>query len=154
MQNISNENQKIIIISGIILVFYFVFGKKIIAAIKGDNIVDPTGGDTNIGKNTRPTDTSKATLTNTQAKQVAEKFFRYMDKFGTDTDDVVFLSQQYNGADLQKIYKAFGVRKYFGTGRGTIFGDYINIFGWFERELSGNKLDIVKAAWEKSNLAW
>lgn len=149
ISKIIGENKEIILGAMVLILAFYIY-----KGIKKKSIGE-SGGGTFIDKKTKPLDNSiKPTLTNTQATQVAETLFRYMNQFGTKEDELLKECRKYNGADLQKIFEAFGVRKYFVTGWSKVLGEQLNLFGWFSEELSGSDLEEMREIWEKANLGW
>lgn len=148
ISKIIGDNKEIVIGAMVLILAYYIY-KGLKKKSKGED-----GGGSNVGIDTKPLDVSKSTLTNTQATQVAEKLFRYMNQFGTKESKLLEECKKYNGADLQKIFEAFGVRKYFVTGWSKVLGEQLNLFGWFGEELSGSDLDEMREIWKKSNLGW
>lgn len=104
--------------------------------------------------NTTPTNDGsiKPNITELQAKEIANTLYAAMDQFGTDFTTMTKAINGLNGKDLQLVYAAFGVPKYFGTGRGEYFGDPLTLFQWFTSELSGGQLAEMRYLWVRSGL--
>lgn len=91
-------------------------------------------------------------ITELQAKEISNALYAAMDQFGTDYDTMLKVLKGLNGKDLQIVYRAFGVPKYFGTGSGAYFGDAKTLFQWFAAELSTSQLDEMRYLWVRSGM--
>tara|TARA_Y100000034_G_scaffold83551_1_gene100011 strand:+ start:116 stop:658 length:543 start_codon:yes stop_codon:yes gene_type:complete len=69
-----------------------------------------------------------ATISNNEAKLIADKLENAMDGLGTNENTMFNSLQCLNGASLKKVYVEFGQRDYSGT--------MMDLFGWFSEELS------------------
>jgi hypothetical protein len=83
-------------------------------------------------KNVTPIDNSNPndadTISENQAKLIADQLENAMDGFGTNESSMFNSLQCLNGASLKKVYAEFGQRDYSGT--------MMDLFGWFSEELS------------------
>lgn len=144
-----NKNKRWFLLTGLAI-----GGGYVMAAIKNNK--DISKGNSAIDNKTKPTDGSnnQSRITKTMARNLAATLFNAMDRFGTDENAMFSAVQNLNGQELQEVFEAFGTPKYFAGTRGSIMGSHINLFGWFDNELSGSDLVRMKAIWNKSNLAW
>ena len=70
------------------------------------------------------------TISDNEAKLIADKLEFDMDGFGTSENSMFNSLQCLNGASLKKVYAQFGQREYDGT--------MMDLFGWFANELSNS----------------
>lgn len=96
----------------------------------------------------------KPRITELQAQEIAQTLFYNMDRYGTKFEPMVIALRGLNGKDLQLVYKAFGVQKYFGTGRGVLLGDDLSLFQWFNKELTPDELEQMREIWRISGLTF
>tara|TARA_R110002050_G_scaffold265465_2_gene406587 strand:+ start:22115 stop:22702 length:588 start_codon:yes stop_codon:yes gene_type:complete len=116
---------------------------------KGDVIKRPTGDGTTTG-----------TLTDNEIRSIAQRQLAKMDRPGTSNDlknDLIGLS----GKDLQRVYNAFGKVWYdpiLGVQSGSFFSfmghQELDLFGWYNGELSDSELNEFRAIWQKSGLSF
>jgi len=91
-------------------------------------------------------ETNGATLTDAEAKDLADILFEAMNDIGTDTDkiDMVYDKVKDNLANLGKVNNAFGRRKYavWGNffGLADLFGKSYSLRVWLNLEESGKAL--------------
>tara|TARA_R100000655_G_scaffold109947_2_gene166547 strand:+ start:4700 stop:5260 length:561 start_codon:yes stop_codon:yes gene_type:complete len=90
------------------------------------------------------TQTDPDTISDSEAQLLANGLENAMKGWGT-TDDVLDNLSCLNGASLQKIYAAYGVRSYDGLNPYDT-PEMLDLFGWFSEELSN-----VSAQWKWSN---
>lgn len=96
-----------------------------------------------------------ATLTTAEAVSLAGQIETTMSNFGTDTEELFGLVSGLNGADLVKVYNAFGFRPYnsaMGVSSGILFGEKKSLFEWFRNELSKKDLERMKEIFKPSKL--
>ena len=84
----------------------------------------------NVPVNDNSTPTDADTISDNEAKLIADKLQWAMDGYGTDEASMFNALQCLNGASLKKVYAEFGQRDYDGT--------MMDLFGWFAAELSDN----------------
>lgn len=91
-----------------------------------------------------------------KAAEIADALQNAMDNdgwaFGTQEQVMFNLLKGLTGADLNKVFIAFGKRKYFWTGSSEIFGSDKNLFEWFASELGTSDLTKMKQIWAKSSV--
>lgn len=80
--------------------------------------------------NDNSTNNNPDTISNSQAKLIADGLEINMAGFGTDEQAMFNALQCLNGASLKKVYAGFGQRNYDGAN--------IGLFGWFSGELSNS----------------
>lgn len=95
----------------------------------------------------------KPTLTESNAKKVAHALENAFSLWDWDDSEVIELLEKYNGADLRRIYDAFGERSYLfgGSGPGW-FGSDLDLFQWFVEELDDDDLAVMRLVWKRSGL--
>jgi hypothetical protein len=116
---------------------------------KGDVIKRPTGDDTTTG-----------TLADNEIRGIAQRQLASMDRPGTSNglkNDLVNLS----GKDLQRVYNAFGKVWYdpiLGVQSGSFFSfmghQELDLFGWYDGELSNSEMNEFRPIWQKSGLSF
>jgi hypothetical protein len=106
--------------------------------------------------NTPPEDgsTGQTAITNSVAQLKAKQLFDAMDQLGTNEAAMFNAVKDLNGASLQKVYSAFGIKKYLGFAWTNYIGTDKDLFGWFNEELGGTDLKRMKEIWKKSGLKW
>jgi len=87
-----------------------------------------------------------ATLTAAEAKAIAERQYKAMNRPGTDESALFASLNGLNGKDLQLVYQEFGLRNYY-TGRRPL-----DLFGWYVEELDSEELKRMQLYWYKSGL--
>ena len=89
-----------------------------------------------------------ATLTEAQAKSIANQLYNAMKDAGTDEDTIMRIMGNYNGTDLAMINTAFDLREYWTHGAKKWYnfgdGDKLPLIDWFRKELSGDYLEEVE----------
>lgn len=89
-----------------------------------------------------------ATLTEAQAKSIANQLYNAMKDVGTDEDTIMRIMGNYNGTDLAMINAAFDLREYWTHGAKKWYnfgdGDKLPLIDWFRKELSGDDLEEVE----------
>ena len=102
-----------------------------------------------------PIATNNLSITEAEAKVIANNLYAAMNRVGTDEDTIISLLENRNGDDLKLIIKAFGVRKY-GTFGAPAFswmkGTDLDLIGWLRKELSGSKLTKVLGYFQKAGI--
>jgi len=71
--------------------------------------------------------------------------------YGTNEDGMFDILEVLNSKDLVAVYYAYGNRPYLFGGTNWL-GFSLDLFGWFERELSGNDLIKMRNIWSKTDL--
>jgi hypothetical protein len=93
-----------------------------------------------------------------EALSVADTLYQYMEDCGTDEQGILMeLSQGYNGKALQKIYKAYGLKRsgyVLGChGNVAVGGTKKDLGGWFRAELQGEpELEAIRTIFRKANI--
>lgn len=142
----TTEKHKIYIIYAIIgLIVFFIMKKNI------KTLIENAKGKV---KNTETEDGSSSDLSKTQLRTITDQLYDYMNQLGTNDSGIIKVSEELNGREMQQVFQMFGKRKYFMTGRSVYLGEDLNLFGWFDSELSGSNLKKVKSLWKKSGLKW
>ena len=77
------------------------------------------------------------TISDNEAKLLADKLEFDMDGVGTSENSMFNALQCLNGASLKKVYAQFGQREYSGINP-FLDGTMMDLFGWFSNELSNN----------------
>jgi hypothetical protein len=120
---------------------YFIFKKFNIA---------PGGGGASYNP---PKDNSTARITATEATAIANKQHSAMADLGTNEQLLFSSLNGLNGADLVKVYNAFGQKNYAGTGSWFGVGYSLDLFGWYSEELDNTELARMRTIWSKSGLS-
>ncbi|MFL0108130.1 hypothetical protein [Tenacibaculum maritimum] len=90
-------------------------------------------------------DSSGASISDVEAKSIAEGLYNSMSGFGTDEDTIFDLLSGISSANFSKVYNAFGERYYWHElgvwTDDSIFsnGHKIDLFGWLRSELSSSE---------------
>lgn len=99
-----------------------------------------------------PIDATISTITGTEANAIAQKQYSAMADLGTN-EDLLFASlRNLNGADLIKVYNAFGTKNYAASGSWFGIGYPLDLFGWYTEELGSSDLAKMRSIWRKSGL--
>jgi len=93
-------------------------------------------------------------LSTTDANLIGQRLYKAMSGFGTDENTLFAELENRTGPQLVSIYNAYGTPYYFMFGGDPYFGTPLDLFGWFNEELSGNDLQRMKNIWTKSGLTW
>lgn len=106
--------------------------------------------------NTPPEDgsTGQVAISNSVAQLKAKQLFDAMNQAGTNEAAMFNALKNLNGASLQKVYSAFGIKRYLGFAWTRYMGTDKDLFGWFNAELGGTDLRRMKEIWKKSGLKW
>jgi len=99
-----------------------------------------------------PTDLTM--FTHQEAQTIADRLYYAMADIGTDTNLLFTSLESLTAQQLIMVYNAFGKRSYAYTGSWFGLGYDLDLFGWFNKELSGNNLTRMKQLWAKTNLTW
>jgi hypothetical protein len=99
-----------------------------------------------------PIDTSKLTITQVQATQIATNLYEAMNGLGTDEQTLFDSITPLNGEDLNLVVKTFGTPKYFLTGGDAYLGTKLSLQGWLKAELGGTYYDEMKALFDARNV--
>lgn len=99
-----------------------------------------------------PSDASAGTITGTEAAAIAQKQFSAMADLGTNEDLLFSSLRNLNGADLIKVYNAFGTKSYAASGSWFGVGYPLDLFGWYTEELGSSDLAKMRSIWNKSGL--
>jgi len=89
-----------------------------------------------------------AKLTAAEARAIAERQYIAMNRPGTDEDELFRSLNGLNGADLRKVFEAFGVRDYYTLRRP------LNLFGWYVEELDIAELSAMRIYWYKAGITF
>jgi hypothetical protein len=105
--------------------------------------------------------TSKLTITNSDATIIAQNLLNAMDRWGTDEESILDnLSRVRSKDDLNLIIKTFGIRPKSFSGLADTFleshfeGVMKNLAGWLRDELSGSELKAVKAIFDQYGVSF
>ena len=93
-------------------------------------------------------------LTTTEANMIGQRLYQAMSSFGTDETTLFAELENRTASQLVAIYNAYGTPYYFLYGGDPYFGAPLDLFGWFNEELSGTDLNRMKQIWAKTNLVW
>lgn len=88
------------------------------------------------------------------ANLIGQRLYNAMSGFGTDESTLFAELENRTAAQLVDIYNAYGTPYYFLYGGDPYFGAPTDLFGWFNKELSGNALQRMKQIFAKTNLTW
>lgn len=99
-----------------------------------------------------PADASMASITDTEAAAIAQKQFSAMADLGTNEQILYSSLANLNGADLVKVYNAFGTKSYAATGSWFGVGYPLDLFGWYSEELDSSEAAKMRSVWAKSGL--
>jgi len=125
-------------------------GYFLYSTIKKKADIGPGGG--GAGYNP-PKDNSSAKITATEATAIATKQHTAMAELGTNEQLLFSSLNGLNGADLVKVFDAFGQKNYAATGSWFGTGYSLDLFGWYSEELDGSDLAKMRTIWAKSGLA-
>lgn len=101
---------------------------------------------------TKDGSTESSSITKAQAETIANNVYEAMNRIGTDWDRIKKNLIGLNGKSLQKVYCAFGKRRYFVTGRGSILGEKMDLTGWLIAELKSYQLNELKPVYDRANM--
>jgi len=101
---------------------------------------------------TKDGSTDSSSITKAQAETIANNVYEAMNKIGTDWARIKKNLLGLNGKSLQKVYCAFGKRRYFLTGRGLILGEKMDLSGWLIAELKSYQLNELKPVYDRANM--
>jgi hypothetical protein len=101
-----------------------------------------------------PQDGSSATISKGQANTIAQNQYNAMYDLGTDETALVNSIKTLNGANLRLVYNEYGSPLYSAFGTLPYFGAPLDLFGWYNKELSRNSGTIkeLRSIWMKSGL--
>ena len=94
------------------------------------------------------------TFTQQEAQTIADRLYFAMADIGTDENLLFSSLQNLSAQELIMVYNAYGTRSYAYSGSWFGIGYPLDLFGWFNKELSGNDLNRMKQIWAKTNLLW
>jgi len=100
-----------------------------------------------------PADSSIPSLSQTEIQSIANTQFSAMADLGTNETLLLSSLKNLSGADLVRVYNAFGTKPYAATGSWFGIGYPLDLFGWYSEEISGSTLTKMKNIWAKSGLA-
>lgn len=105
-----------------------------------------------------PTDPGSSTgvlsFTLEEAQTIANRLYYAMADIGTNEDLLFDSLKNLTAQQLIMVYNAFGTRSYAFSGNWFGLGYPLDLFGWFNQELSGNDLNNMKQLWAKTGLIW
>jgi hypothetical protein len=122
---------------------WMIFGGKLKAA----NLPGGAGASYN-----PPGDGSSLGVSATQIQSIANTQFSAMADIFTNEALLFSSLQNLSGADLIRVFQAFGLKPYAGTGSWFGVGYSLDLFGWYKEELGGSDLIKMRQLWSKSNL--
>lgn len=99
-----------------------------------------------------PADASSPSLSNTEIQTIAATQFSAMADLGTNEALLFSSIKNLSGADLIRVYNAFGTKSYAATGSWFGVGYPLDLFGWYKEELGESDLQKMKQIWAKSGL--
>jgi len=100
-----------------------------------------------------PADQSASVLSQTEIQAIANTQLSAMSDLGTNETLLINSLKSLSGADLIRVYNAFGTKAYSLTGSWFGIGYPLDLFGWYSEEISGSALTQMKNIWAKSGLA-
>lgn len=100
-----------------------------------------------------PADNSTPKLSNTEIQSIANTQFSAMADLGTNEALLFSSIKNLSGADLVRVYQAFGTKPYASTGSWFGIGYSLDLFGWYKEELGESDLQKMRQIWAKSGLA-
>ena len=100
-----------------------------------------------------PADGSTPTLSNTEIQSIANTQFSAMADLGTNEALLFSSIKNLSGADLVRVFQAFGIKSYSLTGSWFGIGYDLDLFGWYKEELGESDLKKMRQIWAKSGLA-
>lgn len=98
----------------------------------------------------KPQSESGATLTDLEAKSIAEGLYNAMGSFGTDEEKIYKLLKGISSANFSKVYNQFGQRLYWHelgvwTNDSVFSNDHsIDLFGWLNSELTSDEMSYLR----------
>lgn len=103
-----------------------------------------------------PLDGSKPTLSGAEINSKVATVFSAMadiDPFNWGFDKVKNQLKGLNGADLLRVYKAFGYRRYIFWGYDeTGLGEKLDLFGWFRKEFKTGQITELQRIWASTGM--
>lgn len=91
-------------------------------------------------------------LSKDEINRISEMQFDAMDRLGTDFDLLKKSLYGLNGKALQEVAVSFGKRRYSLFEGTLIVGDMLNLFQWYNKELTERERDEIAEIWSKSGL--
>ena len=99
--------------------------------------------------------TGKTSKPKAELKQIANAQETAMGDIGTDELTLFRTLEGLNSEDLKTVFNEFGKRNYqFGMRGGNVIGNTLNLFEWYNSELSGKELEKMREIWKVTNLAF
>ncbi len=111
--------------------------------------------DANARKRVKDTsDGSKPMLSKAEISSKAKTQLSAMSRPGTKERILVDSIRNLNGADLIRVFNAFGVVAYDNTfgAKAIIFGNDLDLFGWYNEELKGSDKEEMQSVWDKTGM--
>lgn len=84
--------------------------------------------------------------------KIAYGVYLSMYRLGTREAELFSLLEGLKSWELELVYKSFGTRGYGMMGGDEIFGKQLNLFEWFEKELTGKEKEKMRRIWEVTKL--
>ncbi len=100
-----------------------------------------------------PADGSSPGLSNTEIQSIASTQHSAMADLGTNEALLFSSIKNLSGADLIRVFNAFGTKAYAATGAWFGVGYPLDLFGWYKEELGESDLQKMRGIWAKSGLA-
>jgi len=105
-----------------------------------------------LGIRTKDGSTDFSSISKAQAENIANNVYEAMNRIGTDWDRIKKNLIGLNGKSFQKVFCAFGKRRYFVTGRGGILGEKMDLSGWLIAELKKYQIDEIIPVYDRANM--
>jgi hypothetical protein len=105
----------------------------------------------------KPWDFFKSRVSRTEWESIANALYEAMTIYGTDEDTLFNSLSDLSASELISVYDAFGARYYsnhlgIGVPNTDLLGSALDLFGWFNNELSRNEKTQMRNIWAKSGL--
>ena len=101
---------------------------------------------------TKDGSTDSSSITKQQAETIANNVYEAMYRMGTDWDRIKSNLLGLNGKSFQKVFCAFGKRRYFLTGRAILLGEEKTLTGWLIAELKNSQLSQLRSVYDRANM--
>lgn len=85
-------------------------------------------------------------------ESLTNEVFLTMWTWGTDEKRLFELLEPLNKSDLKSVFYKFGNKPYGMGGRTIIVGKGLNLFGWFDKELTEKEKARMRDIWAKTGL--
>lgn len=143
--NFVNKNKKPLLIGAGVLVGVIVISRVVKAATKGLSDIHP--------------DKDNVTISDNEAKIIANSLLDAMNRAGTDEDTLFNLIAPLSKDDLLTVYRKFGVKSYGLYGLVTspadkFIGEHLTLIGWLKKELTKKENERMRQLFESKGVPY